>query len=177
MKIRAGWDNTSINCVEIAKIAEENGADAVSVHGRTRQQEFRGKANWSYITRVKKAVSIPVIGNGDIKTRDDALRMLSETKCDGIMIGRAAVGNPWIFKKILDENFEGPDIKERGETALRHLEMLRKFIGDSRSVMSMKAILPWYTKGIPGVRAFMGEVQRKTRLREFREKVEEFFFE
>ncbi len=118
VKIRAGWDSKSINCVEIANIAESCGADAVAVHGRTREQEFHGEADWNHIAAVKSALKIPVIGNGDIKSRRDALEMIEQTRCDAIMIGRAAVGNPWIFRAILD-----PDCSlslDAGEAANYH---------------------------------------------------------
>jgi nifR3 family TIM-barrel protein len=101
VKIRKGWDDNSVNAVEIAKIAEDNGAAAITVHGRTREQFYSGKADWETIKNVKKAVSIPVIGNGDIFSEEDALKMLKDTGCDAVMVGRGAQGNPWIFKKII----------------------------------------------------------------------------
>jgi tRNA-dihydrouridine synthase B len=155
LKIRAGWDKDSINCVEVAKMAEAAGADAITIHGRTQKQLFGGRACLEWIGLVKKAVSIPVIGNGDIKTRALALTMIEETGCDAVMIGRAAVGNPWIFKKILDENYDGPSDREKGLTAIRHLEMIAAMMGEKRAVSNMKAVLPWYTKGMCGVRQFM----------------------
>jgi len=175
VKIRSGWDDKSINCTEIAKIAEDCGADAIAVHPRTRKQEFRGSADWKFIGEVKSVVKIPVIGNGDIGCRDDAIRMIDETGCDGVMIGRKALGNPWIFRKILDANYIGPTLAERGHIAMRHLEMLGKFVGEDHAVMNMKAILPWYTKGIPGVKSFMREAQRKPAYEELRDTIEGFF--
>jgi len=155
VKMRAGWDADSVNCVEMAKVAEGAGADAVIVHPRTRAQFYKGDADWTLIADVKRAVSIPVIGNGDVRSRDDALRMIRETGCDGVMIGRAAVGNPWIFRRMLDEGYGGPSRAERGEQAARHLEMLCSFVGEFRGVRMMRQVLPWYGKGIPGVRKFL----------------------
>lgn len=175
VKIRSGWDGSSTNCVDIARIAEGCGADAIVIHPRTREQGFRGRSEWKFIAEVKDAVSVPVIGNGDLATRGDVLKMLSETGCDAVMIGRAAVGNPWIFKTILDENYEGPTIADKGKEALRHLEMLRKFVGERYAVMNMKAILPWYAKGIPGVKAFMREAYGKVTYEEFLDAISDFF--
>lgn len=154
VKIRAGWDDESINCIEIASIAEKAGADAVIVHGRSRAQGFKGRANWNHIASVKAVLKIPVIGNGDVKCRSDALRMLEETGCDGIMIGRAAIGNPWIFSQILEGKMS-PSKKERGQSALRHFKMLRELLGDHLALLNMRQILPWYGKGIEGVHSFL----------------------
>lgn len=174
VKIRAGWDEGSINCVAFARMAQDAGADAVAVHGRTRQQEFRGKADWSHIARVKEAVKIPVIGNGDVRCREDALRMLEQTGCDGVMVGRAAVGNPWIFSQILGES-EAPTPAERGEAAVRHLHMLSSFMGEKLAVLNMRAILPWYGKGLHGIRHFMHGCNRIQRADELTAEIAAFF--
>ncbi len=174
VKIRSGWDEENINCAEIARIAEGAGADAVAIHGRTKRQEFRGKADLRSISQVKCAVSIPVIGNGDVKCREDALRMLSETGCDGVMIGRAAVGNPWIFRSILTGDAP-PGPVERGEAAARHMDHLREVVGDKIAVLNMRAVLPWYGKGIPGVKAFLQGVHRTSSPEELKENILEFF--
>jgi tRNA-dihydrouridine synthase B len=174
-KIRAGWDASSINCVEIARIAEACGADAVTLHARTREQEYRGRADWSLIAKVKAAVRIPVIGNGDVRSRADALRMLSETGCDAVMIGRAAVGNPWIFREILEESYRPPTPPERGAMALRHLTLLCSFMGERLAVLNMRQILPWYGKGLRGVRAFMQRVHRTSHPQELAEEIIRFF--
>ena len=157
VKMRAGWDADSINCAELARIAESCGADAVTVHARTRTQFYRGLADWKLIGEVKRAVSIPVIGNGDVKSRADAVRMISETGCDGVMIGRAALGNPWIFAKMQSEESWHPSHAERGMAAVRHLGMLVELLGERRALLSMRTILPWYGKGIPGIRRFLHE--------------------
>lgn len=155
VKFRMGWDNSRINAVEFAKIAEANGADAVTVHGRTREAFYSGTANWDIIRQVKEAVSIPVIGNGDITDGPSAKAMLEETGCDGIMIGRAAQGNPWIFRNILryletGELLPPPSLEERVEIASRHLELLVTFKGDRRGILEGRKHMSWYFKGIPG---------------------------
>lgn len=175
LKIRSGWSATSINCIDIAKIAEDAGADAIAIHPRTRAEMFKGKSNWKLIAQVKKSVSIPVIGNGDVKTREDALRMLDETACDAVMIGRAAVGNPWIFRQILEEGYDGPTKKERGETAIRHLNMMAELVGSDRAVSNMKAVIPWYSKGIPGVRDFMRVAMMEKKFDKFEDAIASFF--
>lgn len=174
VKIRSGWAGDAINCVEIARIAEGAGAEAVVVHGRTRMQEFRGKADWCHIAAVKDAVRIPVIGNGDVRNREDALRMFEETGCDGIMIGRAAVGNPWIFRQIL-EGAPSPSRPERGRTALRHFEMLRELLGNHVAMLTMRQVLPWYGRGIIGVRTFLRSVHTARTPDELRRIISDFF--
>jgi tRNA-dihydrouridine synthase B len=174
IKIRAGWDEESINCVEMAHIAESEGVDAVIIHPRTRSQMFSGKADWSLIARIKDAVKIPVVGNGDVKCRADALRMLDETGCDAVMIGRAAVGNPWIFRMIMDENATPPTSKEKAITIAEHMDLLRDFVGDHYAVLSMRQILPWYVKGSANVKAFLRVAQGISSFDELKESVTSF---
>jgi len=174
IKLRSGWDEDSINCVEMARIAEAEGVDAVTIHPRTRAQVFSGKADWSLIAKVKDAVTIPVIGNGDVVCRADALRMLSETGCDAIMIGRAAVGNPWIFRMILDEDASPPTQKEKAELIAEHMELLKNFAGEHYAILGMRQILPWYVKGTPNVKAFLGNAQRISNFDELKESVTSF---
>lgn len=153
VKIRKGWDEDSVNAVEIARIAEENGAKAVAVHGRTREQFYSGKADWSIIRKVKESVSIPVIGNGDIVTPQDAQEMLRQTGCDGVMIGRGAQGNPWIFKKVLawlqkGEILPDPTPQEKIDTIIRHMNMLTELKGEHIAISEMRKHIAWYIKGM-----------------------------
>lgn len=153
VKIRKGWDERRVNAVEIAKIAQENGAKAVTVHGRTREQFYSGKADWDIIKKVKEAVEIPVIGNGDVFSREDAESLLAETGCDGIMIGRGAQGNPWIFKDILDKGAEREagikvSVSERLAMIKRHMDMLVELKGEYTGVREMRKHIAWYIKGL-----------------------------
>ncbi|OPX89749.1 MAG: tRNA-dihydrouridine synthase C [Pelotomaculum sp. PtaB.Bin104] len=155
VKMRKGWDDKSVNAVELAKLVVEAGAVALTVHGRTRSQFYRGKADWEIIAAVKEAVAVPVIGNGDIWQPADALSMLEHTRCDAIMIGRAALGNPWIFKRTLHFLLTGGDLpvpspEERIEVALRHLSLLVENKGEQVAVREMRKHAAWYTKGLPG---------------------------
>lgn len=155
VKFRAGWDDKSINAVEFAKIAEQSGASAVTVHGRTREQFYSGTADLDIIKAVKAAVKIPVIGNGDIIDGGSAAHMLEYTGCDGIMVGRAAEGNPWIFKEISSYLKDGtvlppPDLDERREVALKHLGLLVEFKGEHRGVLEGRKHMAWYFKGVSG---------------------------
>ncbi len=153
VKIRKGWDEASINAVEIAKIAEASGASAVTVHGRTREQYYSGKADWNIIRQVKEAVSIPVIGNGDVVGPREAKRLFEETGCDAIMIGRGAQGNPWIFKAIIKYLEEGvfvnePTAQEKISTIIRHMNMLIEHKGERTGILEMRSHIAWYIKGM-----------------------------
>jgi nifR3 family TIM-barrel protein len=153
IKIRKGFDDNTITAIEVAKIAEENGAAAIAVHGRTREQFYSGKADWDIIRQVKEAVSIPVIGNGDVVSPEAAKRLLDETHCDAIMIGRGAQGNPWIFKRVLHyletgELLEEPSAQEKIDMALRHARMLIEFKGEYIGIREMRKHISWYTKGL-----------------------------
>lgn len=153
VKFRKGWDDSRVNAVEIAKIAEENGASAVAVHGRTREQFYSGTADWEIIKKVKEAVSIPVIGNGDIVKPEDAKRMLEQTGCDAVMLGRGAQGNPWIFKRVLHylntgEILPGPSAAERINIIIRHMEMLIGVKGEHIALCEMRKHIAWYIKGM-----------------------------
>ncbi len=155
VKFRVGWDDKSINAVEFAKVAEQSGASAVTVHGRTREQFYSGTADLDIIKAVKAAVKIPVIGNGDIIDGGSAAHMLEYTGCDGIMVGRAAEGNPWIFKEISAYLKDGtvlppPDLDERREVALKHLGLLVEFKGEHRGVLEGRKHMAWYFKGVSG---------------------------
>ncbi len=154
VKIRAGWDSKSINCVEVAKLIEKAGASAIAIHPRTREQGYTGNADWKLIKEVKEAINIPVIGNGDIKTIYDAKRMLDETKCDAIMIGRAAIGNPWFIKECVEyiENnkiIEEPTYKDRIDMIVKHYNLIKKNMGDRKAILDIKTHALAYLKYIP----------------------------
>ena len=154
VKIRSGWDSEHINAVEIAKICEEAGASAICVHPRTRSQGYSGKADWSIIKQVKDTVSIPVIGNGDITTIYDAKRMIDETNCDLVMIGRGVLGNPWLIKQInayLEDNVILPDPTsiERIDMCLEHLHNLYELKDEKLAVLEIRNHIAWYLKGLP----------------------------
>ena len=162
VKIRSGWDDESVNAPEIARICQDSGARAVAVHARTRMQQYSGTADWRVIERVKRAVDIPVLGNGDVRSGADALRMLEETGCDGVIVGRAAQGNPWIFREIAaalrGETAAPPTPVERAEMALRHFELEVRLFGEKRGVLEMRKHIAWYVHGMKGASRFRDRI-------------------
>lgn len=155
VKIRKGFDDDHVNAVEIARIIEEAGAAAVAVHGRTREQYYSGKADWDIIRQVKEAVSIPVIGNGDVTSPERAEELVRRTGCDGVMIARGAQGNPWIFSEMITYEETGvvpprPGKEELKEMMLRHARLQLEYKGEYSGIREMRKHVAWYTKGIPG---------------------------
>jgi len=163
VKIRKGFNDESINAVEIAKIIEDAGAAAVAVHGRTREQYYSGKADWDIIRQVKEAVSIPVIGNGDVVSGESALAMMRETGCDGVMIGRGAQGNPWIFSELVGYEKtrvmpERPSNGELKDMMLRHARLQIQYKGEYLGIREMRKHVSWYTTGLPNSAKLRGEI-------------------
>ena len=154
VKIRSGWDNNHINAVEVAKICEQAGASAICIHPRTRSQGYSGKADWNIIKEVVDNVSIPVIGNGDIKSPEDAKRMLDDTGCTAVMIGRGLLGNPWLIKNTIcflnNEKYELPTELDRIDMALHHLNYLKEIKDDKVAALEIRNHIAWYLKGIKG---------------------------
>jgi tRNA-dihydrouridine synthase B len=164
VKIRAGWDRDSINAVEMAKALEDAGASMICVHARTREQMYEPSADWSVIAAVKSAVGIPVFGNGDIFTAKDASDMIEQTECDGIMVARGAMGNPWIFSEILaareGREYAAPSVKERFATALGQIEEMIAEKGERIGVAEAKKHLSWYCKGIQGAASVRASIMQ-----------------
>ena len=165
VKIRLGVDDEHINCVEMAKVLEQAGAAAVALHARTREQFYSGEADWDRIAEVKDAVKIPVIGNGDVKSADDALRMMKETGCDYVMVARAALGDPWIFRELIAawsgaEPPEKPSLEDKKVLMLQQLSDMCELKGEYAAVREMRKVVGWYIKGLPGSAAVRGAVNQ-----------------
>lgn len=174
VKIRKGFDEEHINAVEMAHIAQESGAAAIAVHGRTREQYYSGQADWEIIRKVKEAVKIPVIGNGDVWTPQDAIDMRKQTGCDGVMIGRGAQGNPWIFKQILHyeqtgELLEKPSPQEVTEMILRHAKMQMEFKGEYIGMREIRKHAAWYTAGYKNSAKLRGKINETETYEELKE--------
>lgn len=180
VKIRKGFDDAHVNAAELARIAQESGAAAVAVHGRTREQYYSGKADWDIIRQVKETVSIPVIGNGDVTDAVSAKAMFEETGCDGVMIGRAARGNPWIFGQVMGyletgKLSEAVSAKEMHETILEHARLMVKYKGEYLAIREMRKHISWYTSGMPHSAKFRGRINAMETMEELKQSVNELF--
>lgn len=181
VKIRSGWGTDSINYLPVARIAEAEGADAVTLHPRTRNQMFEGHSDWSHLTELKKSLNIPLLGSGDLFTAADVVAMLKQTGCDGVMIARGALGNPWIFRQVLElrNGVEAVPIPpaERFAVAMRHLELFIVDSGERLAVREMRKHLCWYARGICGAAQFRGAVNRLDSKAELEKAMREFFLQ
>lgn len=168
VKIRSGWDSKHINAVEVAKIVEKAGASAICVHPRTRSQGYSGKADWNIIKEVKQSVSIPVIGNGDIKCPEDAKKMIDETNCDAVMIGRGVLGNPWLIRNTVSYLDGGeitlPSINDRIDMCLKHLELLKSLKSEKVACLEIRNHISWYFKGICGANELKNNVYQTSNI-------------
>ncbi|MCK5914390.1 MAG: tRNA-dihydrouridine synthase, partial [Desulfuromusa sp.] len=179
IKIRSGWDEHSLNFLEIGQIAEAEGVDAITLHPRPRSQGFSGKANWEHITELKSALNIPVFGSGDIFTAEDGLQMLRQTGCDAIMIGRGGYGNPWIISQILTmlagKAVTHPTPMEKFQVAQHHLQLHREQFGDKKTLLEMRKHLCWYGRGLDGASHFRATLQKTEQLDQVLELTKSFF--
>ena len=179
VKIRSGWDDNSSNYIDIGKIVEAAGVDAITLHPRSRNQGFSGEANWGHIAKLKSALNIPVFGSGDIFTPEDGLRMFQQTNCDAIMIGRGGYGNPWLISQILallaGEPLTIPTASEKLQTALKHIQLHCEQFGEFKTMLEMRKHLCWYARGLNGASTYRTSIHKATTLNQLRQLTEEFF--
>ena len=173
VKIRAGIDHNHINCIEVAKAIEQAGASLITIHGRTKSDGFTGKVNLDYIKMVKDNVSIPVIGNGDIKSSEDYQNMLKYTNCDGVMVGRATLGNPWVLEEILTNKKRKISRQERIDMIRRHYQLLKELKSTHISLLEMRSLSIWYLKGIPNTKEYILRIMQSKSEQEFLKIIEE----
>ena len=186
VKIRTGWNDRSKNCLEVAKIIENAGASAITVHGRTREQYYSGKADWQAIKEIKETVKIPVIGNGDVFSGEDARKMMEFTGCDMVMIGRGMLGNPWIFRQCLELYNRGYDggrtsqyprevsLQEKAAMMKKHLQLSVEAKGEARAVKEMRKHIAWYTKGMKDSSIFRNQLNQMEKSQDVLDKIDEF---
>ena len=179
IKIRSGWDESSLNYLEVGHIAQEEGIDAITLHPRTKTQGFSGHANWQHIAELKNAINIPVFGSGDISTPTDAIKMFSETHCDGVMIGRGGYGNPWLIAHIndllTDQPTSLPGAREKLDTALKHIHMYKDLFGEKKTLLDMRKHLCWYARGLQDASNYRAALQKIDNLAEAMELTTLFF--
>lgn len=179
IKIRSGWDHASIVAAEVLKIAEASGVDALTIHPRTKSQFFSGTSDWSLIARLKENAKIPIIGNGDIQSPEDVKKMLLLTGCDGVMIGRGALGNPWTFNQALSYIDIGayhlPDEEEKHSKVIEHLNLILEHYGEQKGIRLFRKHLGWYSKGVPEASSFRRRINESACLPEIRELIDGFF--
>lgn len=181
IKIRSGWDEQSLNFLEIGRIAEAEGVDAITLHPRSRTQGFSGNARWEHISELKSALNIPVFGSGDIFNAEDGLKMLQQTGCDAIMIGRGGYGNPWLIRQILEllvgKPATSPSAQEKYQIALHHLQLHQQQFGEKKAILEMRKHLCWYARGLEGAALFRRSLQKKEQLDHILELTKDFFSE
>lgn len=182
VKMRLGWDPRHMNVLDISKIAEEEGVSAIAVHGRTREQQYSGNADWSWFKKVKAQSKVPIIGNGDVFSLEDAIKMKEETGVDGIMIGRGVQGNPWLLRQVAHylktgQVIEDPSLEERYEVAMRHFDLLLKHKGNHIGVLEMRKHAAWYFKGIQHAGLFKNEINRTTNIDAVKEVLKKAFIQ